>query len=454
MNGLILSAVAIGAIVAVLFVTGMAHDATSVVANAVGVTFSRDKLGWMDDYDLTASDRIRIGVITGVSYDSNLSVIRSIQGGSRGNVTRTDFELLRQDRRRAQAAYPDVDPDKLFTSGWFNVDFSARVPDSFCTSGNSNGTQGADGKWHLDGGCYLSYVNPKYPNRADATITKKVLAELKDGERQKRLAHIQRWGYTTSWGGTSGSGRVNCYPDPLPSSEDADDTHVAGKAVIVLDEKDRYEFAFDASDWVNPPYWRDGLEKLASAKGAVRTDYVKVPAKPWIVKDGLLARGQTGAQGRLYRSMWNSEKDGYDNTDIGPDKPASWILEQPFGLAYLPAPDNGERISEPGKPWYVVVSYFGFLAQASGGWTEQEAKDLLPKFTTELSFGMQGQSYEQLNRGNLREARATQISPAGGVLILADRSLPVRPAKAPDPNYVSYSPDMALAPGQSTSIGI
>ena len=36
---------------------------------------------------------------------------------------------------------------------------AARIPRDFCTSGNSNSTQGKDGKWYLfDGGCYTSFV--------------------------------------------------------------------------------------------------------------------------------------------------------------------------------------------------------------------------------------------------------------------------------------------------------
>lgn len=419
---------------------GFGKEVVSVIAKKTWIEMQYEKLGWMDEIELSTSDHKRIAEITGVRYESNLSTIHSIQGRSRSNLTREDFELLRQDRRRAKAAYPDVKDDDLYAFGWFNVDMSDQVPDSFCTSHNSNSTQGIDGKWYLDGGCLLSYVNSKYPNRAGAGVTKKIFADLNNEKHQKLITHIQRWGYSMGWDSTGGSGKVNSNPDPLPSNIEADDTNIAGKAVIVLDNKDRYEFAFDASDWVNPPYGREGLEKLALSKGAVRTEYVQPPTKPWIIKDGLLARGQTGMRGRLYQSIWNAEKDNYDNFDIGPDKPASWVLEQPFGLAYLPAPDNGERLSEPGKTWYVVASYYGSTTQVSGGWTEQEAKDLLPKLLTGFSFGMQGQDHAKLNHGNLHEARATQIPPSVGVLLLPDRSMPVQPKKSSDPTHISYSP--------------
>lgn len=409
-----------------------------------------DKLGWLDDAELSDGDRARIASLSGGGYGDNLGVIRSIQAGSRGAVTPRDFELLRQDRRRAQAAYPDVALDDLYTGAWLSVDLSAKIPDKFCTSGNSNGTQGRDGKWYLDGGCYVSAVKAEYTKREDAATTKRALAELGDTKRQKRISRIKKWGYSTSWSGTGGSGRVDCNPDPLPSNQEASDTIIAGKCVLILDS-DRYEFAFDPGDWIDPPYGREGLEKLATAKGASKTAYVLAPAKPWVRKDGLLAHGETGAPGRLYWSQWNG--DGYDNKDIGPSDPASWVIEQPFGIAYLPAPGNGEQRSDPSKPWYIVITYYGYSPQCSGGWTEQEAKDALPKFVTGHSFGMQGQDQEEMNRGNLREARATQIAPTGA-LMLADRSQPVAPQKTGDRNSVPYHQGMTLMPGQSTSFGI
>lgn len=450
MNSAIMVSLAVGILILVATQTGVGHEAASVVQRATGLQLSHDKLGWMDDAELTPSDRARIAYIVGRGDSSDVGVIASIQSGMRGTATRRDLELLRQDRRRAQAAYPEVKSDDLYTGTWLSVEFSSRVPDNFCNSGNSNGTQGSDGKWYLDGGCYVSVVNSKFSKRADANTTKLVLAELKDTDRQQTLAQIRKWGYSTLWGGSSGNGRVDCYPNPLPSNQEETDTVIPGKCVIILDA-DRYELPFDPADWVNPAYWRDGLEKFAIAKGAVKTAYKPAPAKPWVMKDGLLARGETCPTGRLCFSQWNG--DGYDNKDIGPDTPASWVLEQPFGLGFVPATDNGERRSESGKQWYVVASYYGYPTQASAGWSETEAKDTLPKLTTGFSFGMHGQDQEQLNRGNLREARATQIKP-DGVHMLADRTLPSKPAQERDANYVPYSTGMTLMPGQSTSVGL
>lgn len=455
MNVYFFAAIFIAAIVIIAWTTGYGNDAVSVVASATGMAIEHDKLGWMDDEPLTAADTARIAQISGQGYGDNLSVIRSVQAGSRSAVIRRDFELLRQDRRRAHAAYPDVKEDDLYTGTWLQVDFSARVPDSFCNSGNSNGTQGADGKWYLDGGCYVSVVKAEYTKRADAATTKRVLAELRDSSRQKNLAHIKKWGYDTWWSGTGGSGAVYCYPDPLPSNEEADDLHVAGQCIIILDGKTKYQFPFDAADWVNPPYWSDGLTKLAESKGAKPVAYTPAPSKPWKMRDGALAHGQTCPPGRLCWSHWNSDKDTYDNEDIGPDTPRSWVLDTvlEIPMGYVPAPGNGELRSETGKPWYLVATYYGFAAQVSGGWDEDECKAAMPKLQTSQSFGMQGQDPEQLNRGNLREARCTQIAPDTGTLILKDKTLPVQPQVAREPE-TPCTQGMTLMPGQSCVAGL
>ncbi len=418
----------------------------TVIDKAAAPFRDPDKLGWMDDVPLTEADQKHIAEISGRGMSDNLSVIHSLQAGARGNISRRDFELLRQDRRRAQAAYPDASEDDLYQGTWLSVDIDARVPDSFCKSGNSNGSE-VDGKWYLDGGCYVSVVKAQYTQRADVPTTKRVLAELKDAGRQKKLIHLNRWGYSMSLGGTGGSISMNCYPDPLPSSEEEDDRHVPGQCVIIINSEKKYVFPFVASDWINPPWGRDGAEKLASAKGIEAIAYVRAAEKPWVMRDGSLARGQTCPPGRLCRSMWNAEKDDYDNTDIGPSNPASWVADGIFGMAlsYVPAPDNGEQRSDPNKPWFIAISYYGSPTQISGGWTEQEAKDLLPKFSTGMSYPVAGQDFESINRGNLREARATQEPSTG--LVLKDRAMPVAPAK--EPEVASCVQGGMLMPGQS-----
>lgn len=437
-----------------LAIVGIAYGPRKAVVAITSIATNRDpdKLGWLDNATLTDADRTRLAFLSGANAGSNLDIIRNIQSGGRGNVTRRDFELLRQDRRRAKAAYPNVSDDDLYDGGWLQVDLHARIPMEFCTSGNSNGTE-ADGKMYLDGGCYVSAVQSKYPNREDAVTTKRILAELNDVGRKKQIAYIVKWGYHTWWSGTDGSVSVHGYPDPLPSDKEADGyQYIAGQVVIIIDNETIYQFPFTASDWIDAPSSKDGLIKLAKSRNATVSDYVAPPVKPFIVKDGLLAHGEVCSDGRLCWSKWNG--DGYDNNDIGPSNPESWVLEQPFGIGYLPASDNGERRSDPGKPWFLVITYYGMPPQISGGWTEREAKETLPRFQTGHSWGMMGQNNEELNKGNLKEARATQRPPSGGVIVLSDRAHPVQPAKTDDPHYVPYSSGMTLMPGQSTGIGI
>jgi hypothetical protein len=412
------------------------------IAVATGLT-TPDKLGWMDDVEFTEADRQRVAQIGGRGFADNLGVIRNMQSLGRSTVTRRDYELMRQDRRRAQAAYPDVPSDNLTYGSWIQVDMPAHVPAAW-GGGNSNSTREGDA-WYLDGGDYQSFVKPEYTKRADAATTKRVLAELKDGARQKAIKHVAKWGYHTWWSGTGGSGLVNCYPDPLPSDQDADETHIPGMCVVVLGDT-QYVFPFVPAEWASPP-WEDDIKKLASFQQATATPYVRVE-KPWVLKDGLLIKGEKCPEGRLCWSMWNG--DGYDNKDIGPSNPAAWVLDLPFGLFYKPAPDNGEQRSDPSKPWFLVISYYGSAPQVSGGWTEAEAKAMLPKFQTGFSFGMQGQDRAELNRGNLREARATQTPPLNGALVLGDRVLPIAPGKQPEADACVQGG--TLMPGQSCTL--
>jgi hypothetical protein len=412
-----------------------------------------DKLGWMDDVEFTAADRARVAELMGRGFQDSatggghLSVIRSIQqGGSRSSVVRRDFELLRQDRRRAQAAYPGVATDDLYQGVWLQVDLSARVPADWNQSHNGDSTRGPDGESYLDGGVYVSGVSPKYPDRADVATTKRVLAELKDAETQKRIKRISKWGYSSSWGGTGGSGRIGCYPDPLPSSEEADDLHVPGMCVVVLDDT-KYVFPFVPAEWINPSWGGDFITKLAASHQAAGEPYKPGPVKPWVMEDGLLAHGEKCPDGRLCWSKWNG--DGYDNDNLGPDTPASWVIDTPFGIAYLPAPDNGERRSVSDRPWFLVISYYGAAPQVSGGWTEAEAKAMLPKFLTGQTWPMDGRDFAEANRGNLKEARATQSPPKEGASVLADRAMPVAPSRQSEPARCVQGG--TLMPGQSCS---
>lgn len=439
-------ALIVSAVILVAFGVDPREVESQVVRNVglPSLATDSDKLGWMDDAEFTEADRQRVAEIGGGGFADQLGVIHNMQSGGRSSVTRKDYELMRQDIRRAQGAYPEVSRGDLTYGTSIQVDLSAHVPDKW-GSGNSDGTK-EGGVWYLDGSDYRSFVKPKYTKRADAATTKRVLAELKDAKNQKNIKRIAKWGYSASWGGSGGDGRIECYPDPVPSNEEENDLHVPGKCVVVLDGM-KHVFPFVPIEWASLRSY-DDIKTFASFKEAVTTPYVRQPEKPWVMRDGSLARGEKCADGRLCRSMWNG--DGYDNTDIGPSNPASWVLDTPFGLGYLPSYDNGEQRSEPGKPWYLVISYYGSTPQASGGWTEDEAKEMLPKFQTAFSIGMQGQDNAALNQGNLQEARATQVPPKEGVIVLADRASPIPPPKQPEQSETaSCVQGGTLMPGQS-----
>lgn len=218
------------------------------------------KLGWMEDMPFSDSDRARLAALSGQGFDSNLSSIRAMQGGFSGDLTRRDFELLRQDRRRARAAYPNVDQDKLFNDAWFNVPLSSKVPDSFCTSGNSNGTQGDDGKWYLDGGCYMATVRPEFTKRASPEETKAFFVALKAKETADTIKRLQTDGYMFSAGGSGGSLSVDC-------------TSAKGCVVTQADEwaskGHEYRFPYVPEEWASQPFDMDAIRKVSSFARAI-----------------------------------------------------------------------------------------------------------------------------------------------------------------------------------------
>ena len=162
-----------------------------------------DKLGWMDDLPFTKADQARVASIGGAGFADNLGVISSMQWGTSSSVTRRDFELMRQDSRRAMAAYPALSDDLLFSGSWISVDIDARVPEKWGGM-NSNGTKIGE-EWFLDGGAYLSFVKPQYPNRASASETKAYFVARKAKQRQEKIDRLAKDGPFVWWGGSGGS---------------------------------------------------------------------------------------------------------------------------------------------------------------------------------------------------------------------------------------------------------
>ncbi|MBV9863312.1 MAG: hypothetical protein JO267_14325 [Alphaproteobacteria bacterium] len=258
----------IGACVALLLVMAILwslNEAPAPISSALDHVSEKvglrdpDKLGWMDDQPYTEADRQRVAQITGVSYpegtmgqegsDGHLRVIREIQAGVQSDLTRRDFELLRQDRRRAMAAYPDVSTDDLVIGRWFQVDPSARIPMSW-GGPNADGTKIGE-EWYLDGGTYLSVVAPQYPNRASAEETKAFFADLKSKRLRERLART-----SVSWarGGSGGQLSVDCKD---------------GQCVVIqADEWSRtghkYTFPFVAAEWSADPGTMEDIKALPS----------------------------------------------------------------------------------------------------------------------------------------------------------------------------------------------
>jgi hypothetical protein len=277
--------------------------------------------------------------------------------------------------------------------------------------------------------------------------------EIKQKEDAKKLARIKHWGYEESWNGTGGGESIKCEPDPLPS--DADDNDIPGKCAVVEDNGQgkiiQYIFPYNPNEWVHPPYGLDNIKKLASFKKAVNSPYKAPKEKPWVRKDGNLAKGQHCAVGRLCNSQWNDDKNNYDNFDIGPNTPVCWTFAGGMfpGLEYNPCNPQDERRSTPGSEWTLDVQVYGYQEQASPGWTESECKALMPNYLTGFTFGMQGQDPESLNRGNLKEVRCFQQGsyPIDGRVLLKPRTQPPAP-----PGQAATMIPQSLPPGTATSI--
>ena len=91
-----------------------------------------------------------------------------------GHPDRLDFELLRQDRRRAEAAYPGVASQTLLEDRWMWVDPEDHVPASWGGANSSSTQVGKD--WFLDGPDLEGVVAPAFPRRASVAETEAFLA--------------------------------------------------------------------------------------------------------------------------------------------------------------------------------------------------------------------------------------------------------------------------------------
>jgi len=245
--------------------------ATATMGLLSGCGAAPAKLGWMDNQDhLTQAERQRIAFISGSDMGSMQGADGFFMGGGRGSITRRDFEILRQDRRRARAAYPDVSPDDLFQGVWLAVDVDARIPSDWCGSFNSQGTE-VDGKWYLDGGCYESIVKPQYTKRASGEETAKYFVELKAKQRSDELARLEKDGPFTMWGGTGGSMSV--------SLDKKTNQVVVTRAQEWASKGVEYRIPFVPQEWVGVNYGDlDAIKKLPSFAHAISKEIPVTPS--------------------------------------------------------------------------------------------------------------------------------------------------------------------------------
>jgi hypothetical protein len=233
-------------------------EVADAAQRTIGLDLHPTRLGWMDTaLSLSDADKQRLDEIAGQAHRDNVEAIRAIQGGERARLTRRDFELLRQDRRRAKAAYADVPSEKLLDDGWFNVSYRDRVPVSFCPSGNSSSTSEKVGApAYLDGPCYMAVVKSAYTDRTDGPTATYVLAELRVREHAERVSDRTEHGYHFAMRGSGGSLSVDCEP--------------GGKCVVVrarawVKHGTRWTFDYVSSEWAGDP---TAFESFPSFKDA------------------------------------------------------------------------------------------------------------------------------------------------------------------------------------------
>lgn len=217
----------------------------------------------------TASQERRLAAITGrgiATQDPRGGMWAAMSGISNG-LSASDVKLLKEDRRRAAAAYPGVSQDELFEARWFGF-HPMSVLEGDVGASNSEGTQGRDGKWYVDS-AYLSVVKAQYPRRASHSEAVAYLAAKKVKDRAATLARLEAEGTFSSWGGSGGSGSYTCNKKA---------GCVVEFAAEWSSEATRYTFPFVPEEWVDFwPYSAKDLAKLSSFKEA---KVEKIAVKP------------------------------------------------------------------------------------------------------------------------------------------------------------------------------
>lgn len=202
------------------------------------------------------------GLNTGDPRDGMWAAMAGVHNG----LTLADVKLLKEDRRRAQAAYPEVSAQDLFEGRWIGCKPNS-VPQDY-GGGNSEGTQGPDGKFYLDS-AYFSVVRAQYTKRTTRSEADAYFARKKAADSEKRLADLRDNGTSSSWGGTGGSGNFVCKP--------------GGDCVVQFaaewsPKATRYTFPFVPEEWVDR--WPWSASDLKAFPSFVHARIEMVPITP------------------------------------------------------------------------------------------------------------------------------------------------------------------------------
>jgi hypothetical protein len=207
--------------------------------------------GFLDHRRLGDADQARLRTLAQAARDGDLEIVRARLTAPASGIGRRDFELLRQDVRRAAAAYPRVPLSTLTYRAWLQVDKDAHVsPGRDDPRLPRMGDEGAD--W-LDGAVEIALVKKELDRRATVEATEAYFAEVDAIDR---------------------SGPHAARPDGLWKV----DYDGAQRTVVASEPSQSWRFPFVAEEWVGvDPASAGQVKSLPSF--ASRTDTPAAPGK-------------------------------------------------------------------------------------------------------------------------------------------------------------------------------
>ena len=221
--------------------TPRGRDAAEPLSVRLGIE-APTRRGFLDDAVLSPAQVARIAR---VRVSGAVDEVGAVLGRGLA-LDRTDAELLRQDLRRAQAAYLDATLELLADERWMRFDPSKRVPTSW--GGGNSSSVVVDGRDYLEA-ALEAVVKPSYPDRADAAATRAFFAAR---EARRRAGLLARRRIVFASGGPDDF-RVSC-------------STLRGCAVRRQLEgepfRSTWRFAFAPEDWAGR-----GLQDFADVRG-------------------------------------------------------------------------------------------------------------------------------------------------------------------------------------------